>query len=495
MLTTILLKNLQKEGFLLDQRQTHFVIAYSGGVDSTVLLHLMAKLREKYPLVLTAAYYHHGWREENIDEVGILHQNCQQTKIPLVIIPCDKTLPKTEGAAREARYKAFIHLAKDIDAQGILTGHQADDQVETLLFHLFRGTGIEGLSGIQKKLMFQQEGFFEGKIPVIRPLLDIFREGISRYAQLNQITFFEDPTNQDNHYQRNAIRNQLIPLIQERFPQAKSAILRLATLTAGDMEILQETLEPIWQRVQPTASDLKGLKGKKSNKVTTLDSLIFNQLSRPYQRWVMKRFLTENQMNIDFQTIEEMIDFIQGESRKNVSVGLKSLPQTEGSGNRFLSLYKNKFTLLDLGNTPLGPKSLASGDPTGPEPLTFQIPGQIYSPYFEGIFKILPIPQEHANLKILHRRAKAGDIIVDLISYKTRPFEIRSRRQGDRIQPLGMPVKMRLKRYLINKGIPRFERDKVPLLAFGNEILWAVGLGFSETIRLPEALTEDPTYF
>lgn len=472
MLLDIVFKNLQREGLLLDRRHTHLLLAYSGGIDSTVLLHLMAQLRERENLSLTAAYYNHGWRHDP-EEFGVLHANCADLRVPLVLIQADRTVPHTEAAAREARYTELSRLAVDLNAQGILTAHQADDQIETLLFHLFRGTGLEGLVGIQKNLtLTAPQG---ASVSVLRPMLDIYRDGLVRYAESNQLSYFNDPTNANTRLHRNAIRQELLPFVQERFPQVKNALLRLTDLSQGDLAIIQEAMAPVWQQVYqpPTEPNTPG----------TLNAIVFNQLALPYQRRIIKQYLTENGIQVDFQTIEETIEFIRGETRRNLSAGLKSLPcevtSTPAAQNRFLSLYKNTISILTLPKTPPmahSPQS-AIGVPVNTEGETVLEP-------LKAHLHVTELDEPTRKLPGLMRPEESLEVYVNLSGFQGKPLVLRTRRPGDKIRPFGMPVPMRLKSYLINRGVPRFERDTLPLLACGNEILWVAGVGISEHLRV-----------
>lgn len=468
MLLDIVLKNLQSEGLLVDRRYTHLILAYSGGVDSTVMLHLLSKLRDTQNLTVTAAYYNHGWRTNAPEEFAVLHQNCQACHIPLVLIQADRTLAKTETVAREARYRELTRLSDDLNAHAVLTAHQADDQIETLLFHLFRGTGIEGLVGIQKNLELTAPS--GKKVSVLRPMLDIFREGITRYAEANSLQFFEDPTNTNTKFHRNAIRREIMPLIQERFPHVKSAMLRLSDLAEGDLQIIGESMEDVWEKVYqpPTGND----SGK-------LNVIVFNQLARPYQRRVIKQYLVENEIQFDYQSIEEIVEFILGESRKKLSAGLKSLTCQTQDKNRFLSLYKNTVSIIQTEK----PSNIVHSSETAMgTPL--QVPGETFFDPLKLLFRASELSNDERKVPGLLRTRNSAEIYVNLSQYLDKPLVLRTRRPGDKIRPFGMPVAMRLKNYLINRGVPRFDREHLPLLACGQEVLWVLGVGISENLRV-----------
>ena len=325
MILNVLIENLEAEGLLRSVPQSHLVLGYSGGRDSTVLLQLLSEIKSRRPLDVTAAYFNHRWRGTPPPELPLVHQNCLKLGIPLVIIQGDLTIPKTESAAREARYQQLTRLAYDLRADAVLTAHHADDQIETLLFRLFRGTGIDGLIGIQKRLVLEDP---QAKpVPILRPMLDIARKYLREYAQDNKLVYFDDPTNDEFKYQRNNIRHNILPFLEQSFPQVKNALFRLSLVAGGDLHIIEETVQGIWKEVygqDPTGPFLGAIR--------------FNQLGLPYQRRVLKRFLSEQNIHADFQSIEDLLQFIRGEGRKNLDASLKSLVKADSGQNRFLSL-------------------------------------------------------------------------------------------------------------------------------------------------------------
>ncbi len=498
----IVLKNLQQEGLLVDRRQVHLVLAYSGGMDSTVLLHILARLRESQNLRITAAYFEHGWRGLPVGELPVLDANCRALDVPLVIVPTDLRVPHTETAAREARYYALTRLTQDLKAQALITAHQADDQIETMLFRLFRGTGLDGLVGIQKKLVLHED--VAAPVPILRPMLDIKRTDVKGWAKSNNLSYFDDPTNASVKHQRNMIRNEMLPYIEERFPNVKDALFRLSHVADGDVGIINEKIDEIWGRVYHDE---------------TLDSILFNQLGRPYQRRIIKRFLMHHRLESDFNRIEDIIDFVEGENRKNLASALMSLEKTreererdkergnlmEPAGEaRFLFIYKNRISVITRREDQLEPSSAVDEDDlTGDEqdewealgaeaeaagtPVT--IPGEfVYAPLNIRL-RIVELSEEERNTQGLLRPQQSEEIYADLSDYLDRPLELRTRRPGDKIHPFGMATVMRLKNFFINRGIPRFDRDQVPLLVSEGHVLWAAGVGISEALRVVDKPT------
>lgn len=460
--------NLKAEGLLRSTPRTHVLLGYSGGADSTALLFLLAEIREKLPLDVTAVYFNHGWRGTPPEELPLVHRNCLQCGIPLVIVQADKTLPQTESAARQARYQQLTRLAKDIQADAVLTAHHADDQIETLLFRIMRGTGIDGLAGIQKRLDFTEETGVA--IPVLRPLLDTARKKILEYVHDKQLTYFNDPTNQENKLQRNKIRNQILPALSQAFPQVKNSLFRLSLVAEGDLQIIEDSVQAIWQDVY--GEDESG---------PYLSAIRFNQLGLPYQRRLLKRFLAKQNLHVDFESIEDILSFIRGEGRKNLDSSLKSLGNTEGGRSRFIALYKNRLRLI---TDPEREATAASA----PVP----IPGHVQVAELDSTFYAQPW-QEPEKVRISPIRSHdKQQVYVNLSSYADKPLELRTRRPGDKFQPMGMEAPLKLKKFLINRGVPRFERNSLKVLALANEILWVPGLGISQKLKIKEK--ETPTH-
>jgi tRNA(Ile)-lysidine synthase len=468
MILEAVIENLEMEGLLRSAPRTHLVLGYSGGADSTALLFLLNEIKQKYPLDVTAAYFNHRWRGNMPEELPLVHRNCQKANTPLVVIQADLNLPKTETAARQGRYRQLTQLAHDLRADAVLTAHHADDQIETTLFRILRGTGIDGLSGIQKRL--ELEAAYGSPTPILRPLLDISRKTLQDYIRQHQLEFFNDPTNQDLARQRNRIRNQILPVLEDAFPQVKNSLFRLSLVADGDLQIIEKAIQDIW-------NDIYG----EDKESPYLDAVRFNQLGLPYQRRVLKRFLNSQDIRPDFQTVEEVLLFIQGEGRKNMDASLKSIEKGEGEKSRFLSLYKNKLRLL------APPEEIPTNLAT---PVT--IPGPVELVELNVSLFALPWYESDKISISPIRPNDSQQVYVNLSQFLDKPLELRTRRPGDKFQPMGMDVPVRFKKFLINRGVPRFDRNRIPVLALGNQILWAPGLGISQQLILKPKAT--PTH-
>lgn len=200
--------------FLDSLRGTRIVVALSGGIDSVVLLHLL-----KDRPGVSAAHVHHGLSPNADAWAAFCRRLCKTWKVPLAVrkVRVKKGRKGLEAAAREARYAAFAKLR----CECIALAHHLDDQAETVLMNLLRGTGLRGASGMQKLSRL------EGKL-LVRPLLDVPRESIVEYARRHGLEWIDDESNADEALTRNFVRHRLSPLLETRFPQWKRALARAA---------------------------------------------------------------------------------------------------------------------------------------------------------------------------------------------------------------------------------------------------------------------------
>ncbi|MCX7688850.1 MAG: tRNA lysidine(34) synthetase TilS, partial [Fimbriimonadales bacterium] len=205
------------------------IVGYSGGADSTALLHLMTRLQSELNIRVHAAHLHHGMRPEADADVQVCQAVCAQLGVPLhverVDVPALAQAQKIslEEAGRNARYAFFERLAHELNAVAVALAHTRDDQIETILINLLRGTGPRGLCGMPYK-----------RDRIIRPLLDATREQTHHYcAEQNLPTVF-DITNLDPHQLRQRVRMELIPLLREMAPAFDRHLLRLASILENE---------------------------------------------------------------------------------------------------------------------------------------------------------------------------------------------------------------------------------------------------------------------
>lgn len=210
--------------------QRDFMLGLSGGIDSIVLLHLLAELK----LNLRAVHIHHGLSPNADSWADFCEQVCKRLKIPFILqkvsVDCSEGI---EAGARTARYQAIGEII--LPNEVLVTAHHLDDQAETFLLALKRGSGIKGLSAMQAV------GFWQN-FTIFRPLLSVSKVQIEQYALQQQLTWIEDESNQNNHYDRNFLRNEVLPLINQRWQHFRQMVARSAQHCAEQQMLLEELL-------------------------------------------------------------------------------------------------------------------------------------------------------------------------------------------------------------------------------------------------------------
>ncbi|MGF6161762.1 tRNA(Ile)-lysidine synthase [Pseudomonas sp. 2725] len=208
-------------------------IAFSGGLDSTVLLHLLATLSKTESLpALNAIHVHHGLQAVADTWPEHCRAVCAALGVPLQVVRVQvQPGASLERAARDARYHAFTEALQANEV--LLTAQHRDDQAETLLFRLLRGAGVRGLSGMPRQRPL-------GKGHLLRPMLDVTRAELEAYASAHDLSWIEDPSNQDLQYSRNYLRHQVLPVLIQRWPQAVATMARSATHLNEAQGLLEE---------------------------------------------------------------------------------------------------------------------------------------------------------------------------------------------------------------------------------------------------------------
>ena len=192
------------------KRAERVIVGFSGGADSVCLLHFLRHLSQKKHFEIWALHVNHGLRAEA--ETDEKFCRALAKKLDLSI----------EHAARKARYEALAEAAKQVGATKVALGHHLDDQAETFLLNMLRGTRAEGLCGIPPRRALNKN------VEIVRPLLCITRAEVEEYLQENNLTFVTDQTNFDDIYTRNWVRHELLPLLQTKQPQIRQHLAGMA---------------------------------------------------------------------------------------------------------------------------------------------------------------------------------------------------------------------------------------------------------------------------
>lgn len=234
--------------------RARLLVAVSGGADSVALLHALTVLRPKWRLTLRVAHLDHALRDGSVQDAEFVRQLCAAWHIPAAIerrdvqAACEARGWSLEDGARRVRYQFLLETARRYSASRVVLAHTADDQAETVLMRLLRGTGLMGLGAIPVMRPLEDD------IQVVRPLLGVWRRQVTAYLRQAHLPHREDETNRDERFVRNRIRHELLPLLERRYnANIKGALTQLAEQSRSDYAYLQEAADRQWKRAAKPA--------------------------------------------------------------------------------------------------------------------------------------------------------------------------------------------------------------------------------------------------
>ena len=423
------------------------VVGFSGGFDSMCLLDLLYKVRQEeffYDLKVIAAHFNHNWRgEEALREQEVCRLFAASKGFEFYTKMSPVGLKKSENEARIARYDFFEEAMENYDAEAVFTAHNKDDNAETLLYRVIKGTGLVGLKGISEK----RDCFY-------RPLLKISRAEIVDYCEKNNLAPNQDSSNFDTSYRRNYLRLNVIPALEKINPAVKDAFNTLAEVANSENQIIEEYLSLFRDKVFDNEK---------------LVPQIYRTLSKPVKMRFLHEYMQIFDLDYDYKRIKEIFEFIENniEKRNGSTLSLTS--------NMWLYVDEKTIETIPERNKP------KNEDPAW----EILIDGE--GEYTIGDKRFI-LRQNVQNEVFVFPEATSNFAYVNLSNVKL-PFILRTRRDGDTIIPFGMTGSMKLKKYLNSKGVNRHKRDDVLVLAKENEILWVVGVGLSNKIGVSKTPT------
>ncbi len=420
------------------------VAAFSGGPDSTALLLALHALAGIAPggINIQASHVNHCLREEESDnDEHFCRQLCQLLEIPLHVTRVS-TQSKDEASLRDSRYGYLTGLCAQLSSQLCLTGHTLDDQIETMLFRLFRGTALRGLCGI-RPLRLADSGVYIG-----RPLLATTRADCLAFLHRAKVTPRYDSSNNDSAYSRNYIRNTIIPAIEYRFPSA------VARMERARLTLLE---------------DEKELAASEAIIFTALDQcnwhlLRLRQLSTSMQRRAIARALERHEIEPSFYRIQQLIGLIDHNSTITLNERWDALV-VEGC-----LVWRDKYQHQS-------PRSLDEMPS-----YEVRIPGLTIMHRLNLCVRVEKLSD--SNVQVFPK-AHELEILADL-SKISGSFRVRARVPGDRINPLGMTSSVRLKKFIHTRKPAKLLRfaGHTLLLADDVDVVWIPGCGISHRIAV-----------
>lgn len=454
-------------------RDRPVLVGVSGGPDS---LCLMEALRQAgYPVIV--AHFNHQLRPDSDSEANALEKTTSRKNIPSVFESGDvRGFAKSEGlsieeAARTLRYHFLFSQARARNAQALAVGHTADDQVETVVMNFLRGAGLTGLKGMTYRSFLP--AFDEG-MPLVRPLLDIWREETVVYCAANGLRPYYDPSNDSLNFLRNRIRHLLIPQLETYNPRFREAVWRTARSLADDYAALIEVIDATWSEC--VKDERPGL--------IIFDAEMLCTYAPGLQRNLIRRALELVEPGITdlrFSTLDSAAVFLSSKrfGRLDLTGGMRLL--LEGD----LVYVAGRAVQLPFERWPQMPYRVDS--------LALPVPGQLN---LSGgwIFSCEQWRIPALALEQALTNENPFQVWLDA-SRLPKKLEVRARRPGDRFEPFGMDGhSMKLSDFFINEKLPQRAREAWPLLCSGDTVIWIPGYRPAHPFRLTDK-TRQVTYF
>ena len=412
------------------------IVGVSGGPDSVCLLFLLREMSSSFNLDVGVAHLNHGLRgNEALDDQSFVLSLAQRLGFPfftesvnVAAFAKEKGLSK-QVAGRHLRYQFFARVAKETGAHRVAVGHTLDDQAETLLMRILRGTGSDGFQGIP---MIRDE-------TIIRPLLMVSRQGIEDYLRQRNIPYREDSSNQNCYYFRNRVRKELIPFLKAQFnPNFQNVLHRESLILWQEGDYLEKEAHRVFHQMRVQE------KGQIQFEAQLLLTL------HPALRWrvfrVAIRKIRLSEKEIEFKhiaAIDELLKRNHGGSH-HLPSGLR-VKKEQGF---LMFLNKNQATSFPW-KAPLMVPGVVDVD---------IVPVKVFSQLTKG-----PLDRSSETVAVFDWEKVP------------QPLEVRNWHPGDFFYPKGLGGKKKLQDFFVDQKIPRSQRSKIPLLASPEGILWIMG--------------------
>lgn len=434
------------------QQDDRILVALSGGPDSVCLLHMLYRIKDKFNLKLGAIHINHMLRGEEADkDENYIIDLCEQMGIKHYVKRINieyiakETNVSLETAGRNERYKAFEEIKIKDKYNKIAVAHNANDQAETILMRIMRGTGLEGLTGIKP----QREG------GIIRPILCLNRQEIEDYCEYNGLNPRIDASNYDRHYSRNRVRLDILPYMRDNFNKdIIDTLNRMTLLLQKDNEFIEGYSQKCYniycKKHNNKLEILKELFEKEMESIITRVVIIaFKEISKSYQNFEMKH-------------IYEIVNLASRETGKKINLTNNIICENL-YGNIVLSKNDNKYY-----NSCVKTEIKLDKD---------------------NIIENIEFNNYIINFEVIENKKKekfTKNNLIKLFNYDKIEKEIliRYRKDGDKIIPLGMSGSKKVKDIFINSKVPREERDNTPILCFDDKISWIVGYKTSQLFKI-----------
>lgn len=435
-----ILRSIEKHKLI--KKADTIIVGASGGPDSQFMIYILNSLKSQIDFEIILAHLNHLHRKEARNDENLVRKTAEELNLKFFTRArsmddyAREHKISSEDAGRRLRYEFFNELAKEYKNSKIAVAHNKDDQAETVLMRIIRGTGLDGLRAMDYK---------SGNI--IRPILDIKKSEILAFLDSKNIAYAIDHTNFENDYTRNKIRLDIIPKLEDINPRVIDQIYNLSELAKDDLEILDEVIDDKFTDLAEIKKDRITFDKAKFDKT---DSAILRRIIRKAIETLNGEIKDISKENIDeYLTIRDLdngkkIIKDRLRLRKSYDSYILEMEKTKGKFNDELYLKD-----LDLIN-------------------------------FDGLY----IKTSIINSNKYEKSRNIGYFDYDKLKF---PLKVRTRKNGDRFTPLGHKSEKKLKDFFIDQKVDREKRDDIPLIISNDKIIWLIGLRISDNFKVTES--------
>ena len=441
------------------------VVAVSGGPDSMALLHALLHLRGRMGLSLRGAHLDHGLRgDAGAADAAFVADIFADAGVPYDVEKADVAAYRAahrlslEQAAREVRYAFLARVYREHGADAVALGHTADDQGETILMHVVRGSGLTGLRGMEPWSSRPVDGT---EVRFVRPLLGLPRADTEAYCRALGLRPRTDESNRSPDFTRNRVRTELLPLLEELNPAVRDALLRLSTAAARELSYLDAEVDRLWEDAAEVRDDR-----------VALDRSTVARLPKALRTHVLRRAVAAVKGDLDgvhLSHADDMMRLLKGPAGRAID-----LP----GGLRFHVGYDE--AIVARADADLCPLPRLDGE----HPLT--APGETRVGAWTIVIRLADRPDDDALR--LPRDGRAGGYADPVARMSLRALAgglvLRTRRPGDSFHPLGAPGRKKLQDFMVDAKVPASWRDRVPLVVTPRGIAWVAGWRIAEWCRV-----------
>ena len=443
-------------------KEKSLLIGFSGGPDSLCLLYLLLESGAG----VHAAHLDHGLRESSAEEAAQAQLLCYRLGVPCTVQRKDvagyaaENHISIEESARILRYRFLFDEAERNHDQAVLVGHNADDQAETILMHLMRGSGVSGLAGMRHILLPNP---WSDVIPLVRPLLDHSREEINQFLQERHLQPVIDATNTDTLYFRNRIRQELLPILETYNPQIRQRLTHMASVIAAEDDYLSLDVNSAWSKAVLEEGEKYLVFGRSFT--ASLHPALLRRLLRRAISW-----MDSTLRDIDFNVIDRAADFCSQPSRTN-RIDLLA-------GIELFAYTKDRLVMAHLSD----PIHQIWPQLTGVDNSEIPVPGELSISDHWKISTSIQTDYQPTPDRMIAQVDKQKIIGSPVLS-RVKP--------GDRFAPYGYAGNIKkVGDFWTGEGLPVRARKNWPLVRAGGEIIWIPGFRIADSVQVDDSTTE-----